>query len=117
MSEEPNGEQRTAVATQAQPEAPEVPPTNPPATAIGGAADGGHRVEAPTTASTVAPSAPVAAAPAPVSHAPSPTDNGGFDEFAASMAAGTTVPALKEGTVVRGVVVHIDREGVLVDVG
>jgi 4-hydroxy-3-methylbut-2-enyl diphosphate reductase len=33
------------------------------------------------------------------------------------MAAGTTVPALKEGTVVRGVVVHIDREGVLVDVG
>src|SRR5438045_2239482 len=83
--------------------------------------------EAPSVSATAA-SAPPPAAPAPSISAPAAERDGrsatavaepdvSFDEFAASMAEGGSFRALKEGDVVRGVVVHIDREGVLVDVG
>jgi len=44
-------------------------------------------------------------------------DDFDFDDFARSIESGESFRALKEGEVVRGVVVHIDREGILVDVG
>jgi ribosomal protein S1 len=57
--------------------------------------------------------APAPAARAPEAAAPSPPEeNGGM-----SMAYGETFRPLQEGAVVTGTVVHIDREGVLVDVG
>jgi 4-hydroxy-3-methylbut-2-enyl diphosphate reductase len=56
----------------------------------------------------------VATAPAPMvaSAAPSPADENGME-----IDYGSTFRSLREGDVVRGRVVHIDREGVLVDVG
>jgi 4-hydroxy-3-methylbut-2-enyl diphosphate reductase len=64
---------------------------------------------APAVAATATiTAAPRASAPQPFSQ----DDNGGM-----SMAYGDTFKPLKEGSVVRGTVVHIDREGVLVDVG
>jgi ribosomal protein S1 len=63
-----------------------------------------------TTAATVAP--PPAAEAAPRAAAPSsPDENDGMSMY------GDTFRPLAEGSVVTGTVVHIDREGVLVDVG
>src|SRR5262249_33558329 len=84
-----------APAAQPAPAAPSAPPP---------AAE-----SAPVATATAAPPAP-RAAEAP---AAAPSDgNGGM-----SMAYGDTFRPLQEGAVVTGTVVHIDREGVLVDVG
>src|SRR5438105_8621948 len=86
--------------------------------------------EAPSASAATATAPPPSPSP-PTAHAAPDRGNNGdgraattdserdvsFDEFAASMAQGSSFRALKEGDVVRGVVVHIDREGVLVDVG
>lgn len=116
MSDERTEEPVASVATEGQPQAPEVPTVSaaapPPAESRSFA--GG---EAP--ASTYAASA-VATVPRPgpaVAERNGDTDDFTFDDFAASIESGEGFRALKEGEVVRGVVVHIDREGVLVDVG
>jgi len=108
MSEERTEEPQAAVATEERPEAPEVPSGAPPV-----AADGQDSA-IPATPPSPAPAALAAPSTAPVT----PPAAGEPDEdFLASMARGGNVQALKEGDVVRGVVVHVDREGVLVDVG
>jgi predicted RNA-binding protein with RPS1 domain len=70
---------------------------------------------APVPEPAPAPAAVEAPAPAPVPEPPAP-----FDEQAAGMEQdhySRTFTSLNEGDVIQGVVVHIDREGVLVDVG
>jgi ribosomal protein S1 len=65
--------------------------------------------------------APTPAAPAPPAPAPAPSGRISVAEPEMTMEAAddysASFPALREGDVVQGVVVHIDREGVLVDVG
>jgi 4-hydroxy-3-methylbut-2-enyl diphosphate reductase len=81
--------------------AAEPAPSSPPSAAL------------PTSERTAtAAVAPPPAARAPEAPAPAPEENGGM-----SMAYGETFRPLAEGAVVTGTVVHIDREGVLVDVG
>src|SRR5262245_16225143 len=104
MSEERTEEPTAAVATEAPPEAQQVPSAGA-AVPTGGPNGDGSPPEAPAPPPATPPSnGTTRTAPAPAAPA------GGAalseaDEFARSMAAGTTVPSLKEGDVVRGVVV------------
>src|SRR3954451_6174043 len=89
--EEPPAAPEAPTASAATATAPPPSPITPGAAAPGGASNGDGRAESADGERDVS-----------------------FDEFAASMAQGGSFRALKEGDVVRGVVVHIDREGVLV---
>src|SRR5947209_4151330 len=80
-----------------------------PAPAAPEAASEPEPVQAEAPAAEPEPAAPVAAVEAPTAEpaaAPQPSD-----DYSRSF------PSLNEGDVVQGTVVHIDREGVLVDVG
>jgi ribosomal protein S1 len=112
MTDERTGEQAQGAAPAVEAGgAPSPPP--PPA----GPAAGPTPAAAPSATSSAA-GRTTAVAPAPAARpseaaAPSPAEeNGGM-----SMAYGETFRPLQEGAVVTGTVVHIDREGVLVDVG
>jgi predicted RNA-binding protein with RPS1 domain len=77
---------------------------------------------APVDEPAVTPVAAVATAPVPPAPEPATTREEDARAFERSLGEGgddysNTFTSLKEGDVVQGVVVHIDREGVLVDVG
>src|SRR5437016_3938727 len=117
MSEERAEEPAASAVVEEEAAAHEAPSASAPPEESGHA----RSADAPATATAAPPSPPAVIGRAAGGDGRS--GNGAaepdvsFDEFAASMAQGGSFRALKEGDVVRGVVVHIDREGVLVDVG
>src|SRR5712691_3461565 len=113
MTDERTGEQAQGAAPAVEAggaPSPPPPPAEPAAAPTPSAAPSATPPAAGRTAAAVAPPPP---ARAPAAPAPTPPEeNGGM-----SMAYGETFVPLKEGAVGTGTVVHIDREGVLVDVG
>src|SRR5262245_16457087 len=119
MSEEQTEEPTATLATQERPEAQEAPaPARREPAAPAPAADGNGAAH-PAPAATAAPTPPPASREPAAPAVPAPIrDDVDFVDFMASMGtAGGSLNPLKEGEVVKGTVVHIDREGVLVDVG